>query len=929
MSTTLAEMKIGNPSPNVATSGTVRYYTNKDFTGLDGVKYKAGTLDSRNFFLTNTWSVSGGDLIVPALADFPTTSDAQPGTAKITAGIYDGNKRIGILFENYMIPANPSGPLTMLYLESLKHLPTPILSPDTLTRSDFAIMLQQAVDTALGTLNDASNAVKGRTKLSVAPVSSSNPIAVGDNDPRLSGSGFYFLSNYTNLAAAVAEIGSDRATLLIESIAAVSSNLTIPQNISLFFTNEGGIQPANSVTVLIQGPIIADPIKIFYNAAAGQGTIAFASGVSYLDTPNVVQKEFWVEWWGAAGDNDYAKGTANAAALNAAFVALPHGGTMRLAGGFYPIDAGVTVDHKFQSTIKGNDSTAGYSDNFTKPILVYRGPNGGNALTLNNVYSCAFKGFGVYTNDGVNLANGADKGIYLTFTASGYPALTSHCNFEGISIWAVNTRTGWIGFDINNASGVNNEHHTLRDVTILGGGDKTTPSTGIGLRLGHSQVKAIKLYDSNIGNVGIGMDVQGSFRAMGNSFNEAYTVYKFNYALDTIFIKGDDVEHVHRYIETVGHPGASISFENCRVEGIMATGDTSADYIAKLIGEFRFDDCTFLNNDRYNAGGFGHFAFIGPMDGTYPPVEFKHVTLQIGQQTLGQNHLGLETLLATIWKDGRFHQVGGVEYDLGLRNMASPGGDLPARRKTLNLAGRSGAAVAPFSIADGELGIYGIHAVEDFTVTVVGTAGATTRRFSIVGVDSLGRRAFTARPNSEQYVGVTNANATLSGANYLRFDWPSQFPEPTNWQIYEVNPANSFEWRLAATVANAVGSYQTYNLIANPSGSFVARPFLNESAQLALNAQLYFPNEQTFTDGDATPSVGIGNDFVEADTGATNTTTFDDGTVGQIIRVRATTNNRTLVNGATLVTGTGANVTMTAGYIYQFVYRASAWRRVL
>src|ERR1041384_1218865 len=71
MSITLAQMKIGNPSGNVGTSGTIRYYSSLDFTASDGVKYKGGRLDSENFFLSNTWSVSGGGLNVSAARPSP------------------------------------------------------------------------------------------------------------------------------------------------------------------------------------------------------------------------------------------------------------------------------------------------------------------------------------------------------------------------------------------------------------------------------------------------------------------------------------------------------------------------------------------------------------------------------------------------------------------------------------------------------------------------------------------------------------------------------------------------------------------------------------------------------------------------------------------------------------------------------------------
>ena len=54
----------------------------------------------------------------------------------------------------------------------------------------------------------------------------------------------------------------------------------------------------------------------------------------------------------------------------------------------------------------------------------------------------------------------------------------------------------------------------------------------------------------------------------------------------------------------------------------------------------------------------------------------------------------------------------------------------------------------------------------------------------------------------------------------------------------------------------------------------------------------------TFTDGDATPSVGKGTMFKTANTGATTITIFDDGYVGQEVTVLFADNNTTLGDAA-------------------------------
>lgn len=142
MTTTLSQFIVGNPSGNVSTSGTIRYYSNIDFTVGD-VQYKKGGMDSPDFFLDNTWTKVGSQLVVPVKSGFPTTVDAVPNTARISAYIYDSRGiRIGSLFENWQIPAVPSGPLSRTALIGYNGISYPLRSAETLSKADFMLMLE-------------------------------------------------------------------------------------------------------------------------------------------------------------------------------------------------------------------------------------------------------------------------------------------------------------------------------------------------------------------------------------------------------------------------------------------------------------------------------------------------------------------------------------------------------------------------------------------------------------------------------------------------------------------------------------------------------------------------------------------------------------------------------------------------------------------
>ena len=75
-----------------------------------------------------------------------------------------------------------------------------------------------------------------------------------------------------------------------------------------------------------------------------------------------------------------------------------------------------------------------------------------------------------------------------------------------------------------------------------------------------------------------------------------------------------------------------------------------------------------------------------------------------------------------------------------------------------------------------------------------------------------------------------------------------------------------------------------------------------------------------FTDGDTTPSVKGHNNFATNNSASTSITTFDDGVVGQMIRVVFFDANTTLVNSADLVLSSGANESPAANSWKEFIY---------
>lgn len=86
-----------------------------------------------------------------------------------------------------------------------------------------------------------------------------------------------------------------------------------------------------------------------------------------------------------------------------------------------------------------------------------------------------------------------------------------------------------------------------------------------------------------------------------------------------------------------------------------------------------------------------------------------------------------------------------------------------------------------------------------------------------------------------------------------------------------------------------------------------------------------FSSFVTFTDGDTTPTVKTNCIFKTANTGATSITAFDNGKLGQIIRIIFTDGNTTIVDGANLQLSGGVNFVGTANDTLILMYDGTSW----
>jgi len=176
---------------------------------------------------------------------------------------------------------------------------------------------------------------------------------------------FIFASQFTTLAVAISNIGTDEKTLVISEEEAVTADLTIPSNVSLMFLAGGSLSISSGEVVTINGDIQAGLHQIF----SGTGTVSWGDGSSV---------EIYPQWWGAVGDG----ATNDTTAIQACFDSMSDGMVCRIPSGNYIITSIVFdsanectfyCDGKFTSTlgVAGTAFTFGSATALIRRCTIY------------------------------------------------------------------------------------------------------------------------------------------------------------------------------------------------------------------------------------------------------------------------------------------------------------------------------------------------------------------------------------------------------------------------------------------------------------------------------------------------------------------------------------------------------------------------------
>jgi hypothetical protein len=162
-------------------TATIRVYSTKSFITSDNEIVSFGEVGSQGFFKSIPCTIVDGTLHCPSFT-LPSTDDGlDDQTARFIFVLFDykNNKR-EILFANLYVPSNLGPSLTFAEIVLANKRTVPWRDTSVYTKTEINNLLSFA-------LNDASDLVKGRMRLSVAPVLATDPVVPGYNDPTWAG----------------------------------------------------------------------------------------------------------------------------------------------------------------------------------------------------------------------------------------------------------------------------------------------------------------------------------------------------------------------------------------------------------------------------------------------------------------------------------------------------------------------------------------------------------------------------------------------------------------------------------------------------------------------------------------------------------------------------------------------------------------------
>lgn len=273
--------------PDVHLDGStakLRIYCDGDWTDSLGVPHLSSPINSKTgFFQEIDLTITGTVLTIPAFTTYSTLDARQNSAVKFTGIIFDeADTPQHTLFENWFIPISPTT-TTWDALQIINQGQQLIWPPSTYLN---AVGVQQLIDAVIGVLRFATSVLAGWVRLSVPAANTADPIAVGDNDPRVI-QYWKVASNGTEFNAAVAAIGSTAGVIVITGDCITPVNQTFPATLAFVFLPGGSIHiqtnlPPGTVTTIL-GPVIAPPNQQIFKGRVDE---SFTGNTNIVGAPS-------------------------------------------------------------------------------------------------------------------------------------------------------------------------------------------------------------------------------------------------------------------------------------------------------------------------------------------------------------------------------------------------------------------------------------------------------------------------------------------------------------------------------------------------------------------------------------------------------------------------------------------------------------------
>jgi len=238
---------------------------------------------------------------------------------------------------------------------------------------------------------------------------------------------FNDVRRYSSFSNAISTIGATETTLIIPNQQNVTTNETVPNNITLKFLNGGSLNISNTKVVTINGNIEAGSYQIF----EGAGSVSFGVGTN---------RTVLAEWWGAVVNSP---GTDCAPAIIKAIESCPNpdneqqGHIVTLLPGIYWIQTSISTSEEYIQLIGGttcpgwNDPPTGNLGHAMTTIKASSGFSGVMVDIGSNVSIFGLSGIRINGND----ESGVTIGLELYNPAHPW-------NLENVIIENVNNGTG-------------------------------------------------------------------------------------------------------------------------------------------------------------------------------------------------------------------------------------------------------------------------------------------------------------------------------------------------------------------------------------------------------------------------------------------------------------------------------------------------------